>query len=432
VANALVVLIIVIIASPAILLFDGPIVQALVTGAAAGGVAIVSGAMRPGETTFFLSFAGPAALFAAVPAVWMLFQVAPLGMFAHPIWTSAQGALGHPIVGSISVDVGAGAQALGRYITIVAIGFWTAAAAVDRSRAERILFALVTATGLIALTAMAAVLFEFQGFTNAAGFELVQATDCILIGVIVAGAAMVRTLERYETRRAHPDRSVATLAVTFAACAAVFALCVAALLVLAPVSVLVPAGYGIGALLAIVLIRRLDLGRWGIATIYVPAVVLAALLGAGKASMATQDLSLVFATAPEALVSTSQRLLTDAPLLGTGAGTFAAIAPIYHDIDDNTALSTAPTFAAATAIELGRPFLWLLVLTIGGTIAILLRAALRRGRDSFYAAAGAGSLIALLLLIFMNAGLLGTATAVIAAATLGLALAQCKSRSLPR
>jgi hypothetical protein len=275
----------------------------------------------------------------------------------------------------------------------------------------------VTATALIALIAMAAALFGFQGFTNAAG-------------VIVSSAAMVRTFERYETRRAHPDRSVTILAATFAACAAAFALCVAALLVLASASIFVPAGCGIGALSAIVLIRRLGPSRWGMAAIYAAVIAVAALLGAANGSMATQDLSLAFATGPQALVSTTQRLLTDAPLLGTGAGTFAAIAPIYRDIDDNTTFSTAPTFAAATAVELGRPFLWLVVDTVGGTIAILLRAASRRGRDAFYATAGASCLIALVLLAFMNAGLLGTATAVIAAATAGLALAQCKSRSL--
>jgi hypothetical protein len=431
VSNALLVLTTLIIGSPAILWLDGPIMQALVTGAA--GVAVVSCTMRPGEAIFFVSFARPAALLAAVPALWMLIQVVPMGLFAHPIWASAQAALGHPILGSISIDVGAGALALGRYLTIVAIGFWTAAAAIDRQRAEHILFALVAATGLIALIMTAAKLFGFGDFRSAAGPALMQATDSMVIGVIVAGAAMVRTLERYETRRANPGRSVTTLTATFAACAAAFTLCFGSLLALAPRSVLVPAGYGIGVVAAIVLIRRLDLGRWGIAGICASAIVVAAPVGAGYLGGAKQDFSFGFARpSPEALVSTTQRMLIDAPFLGTGAGTFAAIAPIYHDIDDSASFTTASTVAAAAAIELGRPILWLLVLTAGGAIAILLRAALRRGRDSFYAAAGAGTLMALLLLIFTNAGLLGTAPAMLAAATLGLAFAQCKSRSVPQ
>jgi hypothetical protein len=262
VSNALLILTTLIIGSPAILWLDGPIMQTLVTGAAATGVAVVSGTMRPGEAIFFVSFARPAALLAAVPALWMLIQVVPMGLFAHPIWASAQATLGHPILGSISIDVGAGAQALGRYLTIVAIGFWTAAAAIDRQRAEHILFALVAATGLIALIMTAVKLFGFGDFRSAAGPALMQATDCMVIGVIVAGAAMVRTLERYETRRANPGRSVTTLTATFAACAAAFTLCFGSLLALAPRSVLVPTGYGIGVLAAIALIRRLGLGRW--------------------------------------------------------------------------------------------------------------------------------------------------------------------------
>ena len=73
---------------------------------------------------------------------------------------------------------------------------------------------------------------------------------------------------------------------------------------------------------------------------------------------------------------------------------------------------------------------WLIVAVIMGAVVILLRASLLRGRDSFYPAAGAGCLLTLLLLAFMNTGILGTATAVIAAAMLGLALAQSKSRTI--
>jgi hypothetical protein len=53
-----------------------------------------------------------------------------------------------------------------------------------------------------------------------------------------------------------------------------------------------------------------------------------------------------------------------------------------------------------------------------------------RGRDSFYPAAGAACLLALLLLGFVNAGLLGTAGAMFAAVALGLACAQSRSRTV--
>jgi len=88
----------------------------------------------------------------------------------------------------------------------------------------------------------------------------------------------------------------------------------------------------------------------------------------------------------------------------------------------------AATTAATLAIELGEPMFWLIVAATVAFSVILFRASLRRGRDSFYPAMGGGCLVTLLLLAFNNAGLLETATSLIAAVVLGLALAQSKSR----
>jgi uncharacterized membrane protein YjjP (DUF1212 family) len=123
-------------------------------------------------------------------------------------------------------------------------------------------------------------------------------------------------------------------------------------------------------------------------------------------------------------------MLDDAPVVGTGAGTFAAVAPIYREMDDPASGSVAATAAGTFAIELGQPMLWLITATTVGFILMLLRASLQRGRDSFYPAMGGSCLITLLLLAFTNAGLLGTATSLIAAAVLGLGFAQSKSRTV--
>ena len=120
-------------------------------------------------------------------------------------------------------------------------------------------------------------------------------------------------------------------------------------------------------------------------------------------------------------------MLADAPLVGTGAGTFAALLPVYREtIDDSS--QVAPTTAATMAIELGAPMFWLIATVTVAAIVVLFRASLRRGRDSFYPAMGAGCLVTLLLLAFSNGGLLVTATSLIAAVAIGLALAQSKSR----
>ena len=419
-------------ASPAVLFFDGPIVHGILAGGAAVGIAIVSRTMRPGETQFFLSFAKRAAMLVAIPALWMFIQVLPLPFLAHPIWTSAETAIGHPIRGAISIDIGASVMALGFYLTIVAVAFWSAAVAVDRQRAEWILFALMTATALIGLSVAATNLFGLPHLdATTALFERTQAINCVAYGVLIAAAAGIRTLERYETRRASPNRSASALLWTFVACGAALTVCIAVLIISAPVGTLVATGYGVVALASVVLIRRLGLGPWGIAAIALPAIGIAGFLAASEPRLRTESLTLAFATqAPASLTSMSQRILGDAPLRGTGAGTFAAIAPIYRDVEDQTAVFTAPTAAAAVAIELGRPVLWLIVAATAATIYGLLRASLRRGRDSFYPMAGASCLITLLILSFMNSEVLGSAAAIIAATTLGLAFAQSKSRTV--
>jgi hypothetical protein len=199
----------------------------------------------------------------------------------------------------------------------------------------------------------------------------------------------------------------------------------------APVGTLVATAFGFVALSSVVLVRRLGLGPWGIVAIAVPAIAIIGFLASNEPRLRTANFALAFATdATASQISMSQRILEDAPLRGSGAGTFAAIAPIYRDIEDRTAISEAPTAAATVAIELGRPMFWLIVATMAGVIYGLLRASLRRGRDSFYPTMGASCLITLLFLGFMNASVVGSAAAMIAAATLGLAIGQSKSRSV--
>jgi len=427
VSNARLIFIVLICTCPFILLRDGAIANGVIAGLAAVGIAFVSRTMRPGEAEFLISTMRPVAVLAAVPALWMVIQLLPLRAIAHPIWASIETAVGHPLAGSITIDLGASVMALGLYLSVGAVALLSAAVAVDRQRAAWVLFTLMGATALIALVLLTADL-PGLAFLNGAGAlsDRAQAIDCVAIGTIVSAAAVIRTVERYETRQA----SDATLVGTFAASCAALVICTAVLAFSSTGATMIAAGYGLGALIAVTIIRRLGLGPWGIAAIAVPAMGLVALLIASQPGLRAKGVTLAFAapSAP-ALTSASQRILDDSTWTGTGAGTFAAVMPIYRDIDDPET-ATAPTAAAALSIELGRPMFWLIVIVIVGAIVILLRASLQRGRDSFYPAAGAGCLITLLLLAFMNAGILGTATAVIAAAMLGLALVQRKSRTI--
>jgi hypothetical protein len=414
------ILITLICASPVILLWDGAIIQGLVAWIIAVALAITAQTLRPGESEFLVSIIRPLAAVAAVPALWVLVQLLPLRLLAHPIWKSAETALGHPVAGTISVDPGASVIALGQYLSVIAVAFLSAAVAVDRQRAEWILFALTAAVTAVALMIM----------TPLATFARAQAIDCAGIGTIIASAACIRTIERYETRRSSPQRSVPVLLWTFVACSAALAICGAVVILGATREMLIATAYGIFALACISLIRRFALGAIGTTAIAAPALGAAILLLAYQSAERGTSVPLALAGASDpSLVALSERVLHDAPLVGTGAGTFAALVPTYRQIDDPPLGSTAATAAATLAIELGKPIFWLIAVATAACIFILLGASLQRRRDSFYPAMGGSCLITLLLLSFNNAGLFGTASSSIAAAVIGLAIAQSKSRT---
>ena len=209
-------------------------------------------------------------------------------------------------------------MALGQYLTLVAIFVLSTAVSVDRQRAEMTLFSLMLATAIIALVALVTQLVESKVPSDAAALlARMQALDCAALGVVIAGATAIRTLERYETRRANPDRSVPILMGTFVGCAAALAICVAALVLGAKTNVLVATAYGAAAVAAVVFVRRLGFGTWGILAIVLPGIALAAFLVAGNPALGTKSFSLIFATqAPDSLTGTSQRILADTPCVG--------------------------------------------------------------------------------------------------------------------
>ena len=205
-------------------------------------------------------------------------------------------------------------------------------------------------------------------------------------------------------------------------------LCAAAVLFDESPEVLFAMVSGVAIIAWIIVVRRFRLGVWGVAPFVVVAIGVALLVSATHPIERGRSILLAFASSSSP-GGVSERMLRDAPVVGTGAGTFAALVPIYREIDDPPGSSVASTTVATLAIELGRPMLWLFVMAVVASVLIFLRAALQRGRDSFYPAMGGGCLVTLLLLTFVNAGLLGNAAGLIAAIMFGLAIAQSKSRT---
>lgn len=420
--SAQLILIILVGICPFMLFMDGAIIHGVLAGCAAAGIAAVSITMQPGETRFFISVIRRSAVVATIPAIWIVVQLLPLRAIADPIWPTASAALEHPLAGSISIDLGASIMAFGFYLSAAAVALLSAAVAVDRQRAVAVLFALLGATALIALFLLIQEIAGDGGlaFLSARAVRA-QAVDCAAVGAVVAVAAGIRVSERKE------KHSLRSSSAAFLISIAAFVICVAAVVLGANRAVPIATLYGIGAVITVTAVRRLRLGVWALSAAAALAIGAAALLIAGQPGLSAKGVALAFAVpSSSGLVSASQRALSDTPWTGTGAGTFAAIMPIYREINEPP-MSTPPTAAVALLIELGWPMFVLITAAIFGAIFVLLRASLERGRDFFYPAAGAGCLISFLLLSFMNAGSLGTAAAVIVATALGLALAQSRS-----
>jgi len=413
--------------SPVLLLWDGRVAQGIVAAMAAVGLAMTAISLRPVETGFLVSVTRASLTAAAVPVIWIVLQILPLGIFAHPIWKSAATALHQPILGSITIDPALSLMSLGYYLTLIAIAFLSAAVAVDRHRAEWILFAL---TGAATITGLFVIGWHF--FPLASWFpalQFAQAIDCVSLGTIVTLTNCIRAVERYEMRNARQIKPPNLR--SFALSLTALAISLLAFALLAEQQIVFATAYGLFALAGQLIIRRFGLGSWGVAGMAIPALSIAAILVTSHPSQREASAPLAFASGSSpARIELNQRMLNDAPGVGTGAGTFPALAPIYREKDDPPSASVPATTASAFAIELGKPAFWLILVGTAGFIVILLRASLRRGRDSFYPAMAGGTLLATALLAFTNAGQLGMSPGLIVAAIVGLGIGQSESRTI--
>lgn len=419
--------------SPLFLATDSLLIHGIIGAYVALMVFIVAWSIRPGEAAFLSGLIRPAVLFAIVPAAWIVIQALPLPIsgLQHPIWISAQAALGKPVLGSISISPGATLLGLARYFSVCGLFFVAAAVSIDRLRAEAVLFWLAGVTTLMALLLIVHDLggFLFLGEISSIG-PRASITAAASLGTVLTGATVIYAIERYETRRSRADFGHRLFIVIVATAIGAFAVCWIAIVFFTSSSAVFAALSGVGAFALIVGFRRLGLGsRMGLLLAAVAIAVPGSLIARDLLAK-TSDLTLRFDTAAsKPLIELTQRIITDTNWLGSGAGTFAALLPIYQDTIDAISAPVAPTVAAGLLIELGRPALWIIVIAALAAITWLLSGALQRGRDSFFAAAGASCGVVLLIEAFFDASLSGSVIIVIATTVLGLALSQSVSRT---
>jgi len=425
--TALIILLCLLSLCPIIITADGPLLLPFIPLLLSGGLIIVSKKLPPGEMQHLNSvFSRPLIIGAAIPAGWMIVQMLPLPFLANPIWTSVSPGLPRGVTGSISVDIGATALALVHYLSAAGMLLFAAAVTVNRERAETILISATAAAALVSVACLVQDLFVegYFGINILAHRE--QAFDIACLGVILSAACGLFVFERHETRGVGTRGARRKFLLALAACLVSFVLCAGAIAVTRAGSLIFAAGSGFLTFIAVAAIRRWALGRLGAAAISVTAAVIAIALVTVAAS--DPDPRFAFVKKSRASIELTQRILSNAPFFGVGAGSFMSLKPIYQSGDPSARDAVVVTAAAKLSGEMGKVMLWFAVLAASMGVFVLLRGASRRGRDSFYAAAAGACLVTLMILGFINTAVTGSAIVLLSGAVLGLGLTQSKSR----
>jgi hypothetical protein len=423
-------LLLLVLASPVCLIFDGPITYGAVAAVVAFLLLVIAFRTRPGEAQFLSGLVFPYLLVAAIPAVVILIQLLPLrGIgFANSIWQSASIALSRPVLGGISIDLGTTMIGLARYLSLLGLIFTTAAISLDRHRAGLILSALTVTATFSALIMLAVGPDAMQINVGDSDTLITAATDAATLGIVLAIAMVLQIRER-ATISSPDKRNLVVLRLELLLSLAAVTICSLAVYKHGSSGTHLALAFGIIMLVVAGIIRRFQLDAWGYSAVIATVMIIAVAALALRPGERIMDFTTAFAAAPQSpLIELSRRISAETGWLGTGAGTFAAVLPIYRDVAEVAVGDLAPTAAAAIAIEMGKPFLFGSLIAGLALVVALLRGAVRRGRDACYPIAGASCAIVTLILAFNNSGLFNTSVLVILAVTLGLAIAQSKSR----
>ncbi|MGC2780524.1 MAG: hypothetical protein WA418_33300, partial [Bradyrhizobium sp.] len=121
----------------------------------------------------------------------------------------------------------------------------------------------------------------------------------------------------------------------------------------------------------------------------------------------------------------AQRMMSDTPLLGSGGGTFAALAELYGPASSGG--PAPPSAAVKVYVEYG-PIGLLALLASGLFLALkLIAGAARRGRDRHYSASAAAVVLVAMARCLLDASLTGAAPQIVIAVLVGIGLAQRRS-----
>ncbi|WP_448034159.1 hypothetical protein [Bradyrhizobium liaoningense] len=396
---------------------DGFAVRSLLSLLAAIALVFVGASARAVDIKFASQATARLKVVVALPALWMLVQMLPLPFGAHSLWVYANQALDQQAFGHISIDLGATMLSLAFYLTNISLIVVALFVARDRKKAELILLVLAG----VSVATTIALLFGKAGLVT-----WMDASDDVrsaisALGVLLWLAHAAGTIERHRGRNVEDGSS---LKLMLSASGIALVCCIGGLAASATLNVGLIAALGVLVFGSIQLVRRADLANWTTAVLIVTLCIAAAMIATWRHDPTRMVSPLLqFATAVSAeAASVTTRLLSDAGLPGTGAGTFAALLPLYQGLGGS--ITNPPSTVTAFAIELGWPMTLILIAIALWTMLVLFQGALNRGRDSYYSALAAACVVVLLGQAFCDASLLNTTIATIADAVIGLGLAQ--------
>jgi hypothetical protein len=359
------------------------------------------------------------------PALWMILQLVPIPVrgLGNSIWTIASAALNEPLVERFTVDLRATMLSLAQYNVILATALITAVVTLEKQRAAPVLYVLVWITTLASgLTIWMTVNPSHDSLPGEHSPAVTTGSIAAALGILLSTAMAIRAFDQLGRHR-RPPRSAAGPMTRLLIAILSLVVSMAAVLISTDFTMVVATLLGAGTLLAVVVIRRWFFGIWGIAGVL--ATIAIVFIASFTVIPINRNTDPTIALATQSQTAT-ERMLQDVGPVGSGAGTFGALLPIYREIGMPATLER-PTAAAAIAIEMGRAFLCgLLVVTVVGACTLFKRS-LSRGYDYVYAAVGAGASVSLPILAFAEDGVLDFGVSLLVAALYGLAFGQSLS-----
>jgi hypothetical protein len=399
---------------------DGVAARSLIEALAVVAIVSLAVSARAADVDFVVRATHGLAIPAAVPVIWLIIQLLPTSIGAHSIWANAAEAMSQHSWGHISIDLGRTILALSFYVTNVALILIGVLVVRDRRRAELILFGL---TAITAITVAGLLVGKWGGIAGVnSSDETLSGVSALGILLSLTGAA--RAIERHESgtaKTAEPAENIRMAVVVIGAALIVDAV---GLFASATTNVVMAVLFGIATFGSVQVIRRVGLGDWAVLTLIGTMLAAAAMIMVWRydSSRALSPLLQFASAAPADAISMMQRMLSDSRWTGTGAGTFAAVLPIYRDL--GSSVMQPPSTISGLAVELGLPMTFFVIALATWLVVMLYRAALIRGRDSYYPAAAAAGVIILTCEAFCDSSLLNAGVVVLGDALIGLGLAQ--------